>query len=602
MRLAKTIQSFLFCILVASSAFAEPFDNLAEFDFGKNGPAMADAWKAVSTAAPAAYPELEKQLLAVLEKPMLTVAAKDGICQMLRIVGSETCVAPVAKLLATPELADPARLVLETIPGKAAEAELLKVYPGASEPVQIGIFNSLAARESEKVIELAGPMLKSAKPEKIEIALKGLSHLGSTKALAVIDSAVLPAPCEGLRELAIVEAATRIAGKGDKKTGVAALSKIYQKGTELPAVIAAFNGLLTTGDAPATLVKPVLKDQRTALALAAAKAVQTVPGPELGQVLGQLLPELQPRIQAAVITAITVRGDKAAFPAIKSQLNSADPEVQLAAIEASGKLGDAAVVPILLEFAGGSGESAEAAQQALGQLNVPALDEQLLSLLSGTEPKKVRPAALALRARGTRAAVPPLLKLLGDGNPELRAIALEVLDGLVTNQETAALLQALNAAPAESQAKVASLLWKAARGTTPDASFVQLWNAAAGSSEEVRAVLLPLAASADGRQSLAVVAKVMAEPSPVLKETAVATLLKWKSVQAVPHLMELVSQTNVPKQRILGARVVVDLLLSKECPWKREQKIEALKKLLPLMERPEDKKMVEEALAKISTP
>ncbi|MDR3229020.1 MAG: hypothetical protein LBT53_06390 [Puniceicoccales bacterium] len=101
----------------------------------------------VLTAAPATYPALEKKLLAVLAEKGATDVAKDFICRLLKVAGSEHCADALAPLLADENLSHSARFALEAIAGKKVDAALAAALPKLSGNARLGLLGTIAARK-----------------------------------------------------------------------------------------------------------------------------------------------------------------------------------------------------------------------------------------------------------------------------------------------------------------------------------------------------------------------------------------------------------------------------------------------------------------------
>jgi hypothetical protein len=102
----------------------------------------------ILTAAPEVFPALEKKLLAVLADKRSTVLAKEFVCRMLALVGSEACVDAVAPLLADEQLSHFARIALAPIPGKKADTALRAALPKLSGAEKEGLLGTIAARKN----------------------------------------------------------------------------------------------------------------------------------------------------------------------------------------------------------------------------------------------------------------------------------------------------------------------------------------------------------------------------------------------------------------------------------------------------------------------
>lgn len=600
----KPVSVALFIAALASLAQAQsdPYSELPALDFGDAGAARAAIERQIREAGPAGYAGIETKLLAALAKPDATPACRKFACDTLRFIGSSACVAPLAKWLKDEKTADLARLTLEAIPGQAVDDELANAAKSASGQVRIGLIQTLAARRSPALDTLAPAWLQSGDPALLRVTLVALARLGSADAAALLKSAAVPADLAPLRESALVDAAFQVLRVGQAEAAAPLFEEQFRSGKSVPAVIAALQGLVDArGPAAASLLITALTDSRPPVVLAAVRASARVDGASLTQALANALPAATPAVQVALLHALAARSDNSALPAVKAALESSEEAVKAEAALALAALGDASVVNSLLALASGSGTPATAAQQTLGRLRTPGVSEALLAALDAPEENRVRAAALALRARGDAAALPKLIKLASAQSPAQRSSAFEALDGLAGAAELPALTTLLRSAPESDRDKIASALWKATRALgSDDERFLRLWTEAAAEPEPLRIAILSLGSVAGGAAPLGVVTEALGSASDAVKDAAVRTLCNWPNDRALPPLLDLAAKSPVSRQRILAARAVVRLMNDRACSWPAAQKIAALDKLLPALERAEDQKMIRAAQTKFS--
>ncbi len=596
--------TFSMLAALALSAFAQgdPYADLSSYDFGKKSDMLATIQQEIREAKPAGYPAIEAKLLAALAKPDTTYACKKFVCEQLRVIGSKACVAPLLKMLNEEKSADVARLALENLPCKAVCEGLLAALKTSSGTIQIGILNTLAARHNQALVDVVKGYLGSDNADLVRASLQALGRVGGAGAVAALKSAKVAAACEPLRERALMDAAFNLAKAGDKAAAVAVFDEEFRKGKSQPAVIAALNGLVDFAGAKGLIVMcSALKDAQLPVALAAAKAAQRMEGPAVTKELCEALPSLQPAVQVAVVRTLAERGDKAALPAVKAALGSPAEAVKVEAALALEKVGDSSVVADLIALATAEGDVAAAAQQTLGRINASGVNEAMTRMLDDADAKKVRVAALTLKARADRTVVPQLLKMAGSDKKDIRGAALEALDGFAGADEMPALLALLE--KADNKDKVSSVLWKATQALgTEDVRFAKLWAGASGCSETTKATLISLASTGAGEESLKICADVFVSGPAALKDPAARALFNWKSDAAVAPITDVIAKTGDAKHKILGARAIVRILNDRKCGWNVQKKTAALQKLLPLLERPEDKKMIETAIETVKRP
>ena len=93
------------------------------------------------------WPALEKDLLKVLSNKDCSDVGRAWVCRMLRLIGSEACVAALDPLLADAKQADWARYALERIPGAKVDAALAGALGKLEGDARKGLEGTIAARK-----------------------------------------------------------------------------------------------------------------------------------------------------------------------------------------------------------------------------------------------------------------------------------------------------------------------------------------------------------------------------------------------------------------------------------------------------------------------
>ena len=181
--------SFFAALALSASAQSDPYAELSSYDFGKKSEMLAAIQQEIREAKPAAYPAIEAKLLAAIAKPDATYACKKFVCEQLRIIGSEACVAPLLKMLNEEKSADVARLALENLPCKAVCDGLLAALKSSSGTIQIGIINTLAARHNQDLVGVVKGYLGSGNAALIRASLQALGRVGGAGAVEALKTA-----------------------------------------------------------------------------------------------------------------------------------------------------------------------------------------------------------------------------------------------------------------------------------------------------------------------------------------------------------------------------------------------------------------------------
>lgn len=157
------------------------------------------------------------------------------------------------------------------------------------------------------------------------------------------------------------------------------------------------------------------------------RAVITVLGWLRGAAVHRALTRLlgQPDVRAAAIEAI-VRQDAGVVDVLAAQLDGADPDTQLAAVVALGRLGDRRAAPAVARQLGGPRTLAVAAAAALARIGDPAAQEALLPLLAHPDPAVRQAAIAALNSLGHPGLATHVVGLLGSDDPTVRESAVRI--------------------------------------------------------------------------------------------------------------------------------------------------------------------------------
>ncbi len=384
----------------------------------------------------------ESELLAIL-KSDAPQQQKGEACIDLGRVGTKAAVAPLATLLGDEKLAHMARYALETIPDPAVD-EALRAALGAlkGQPL-VGVIQSVGVRRDATAVEPLGACLGDADAEIAAAAAASLGRIATPAAVAALKQSLgkVPAAAEGL--LRCAEAA--------KPEQAAALYDVLRSAQVQPHVkVAATRGaILSRGAAGVPLLLEQLRGEDAVLFGAALRTALELPGAETTQALAAELGKLPAVKQGRVCDVLGQRGDAAAVPALLALARSGAAEPRSSAIRALARLGDASAVPVLAELASaGDEEVAKAALAAIAGFPGQAADKAIISLVSSSEAKLRRVGIDLISRRRITAAVPELLRLAGDADPELSAASLKAAGEMAGVKDIPALLAILQKTPA----------------------------------------------------------------------------------------------------------------------------------------------------------
>ncbi|MHC4403881.1 MAG: HEAT repeat domain-containing protein, partial [Planctomycetota bacterium] len=148
--------------------------------------------------------------------------------------------------------------------------------------------------------------------------------------------------------------------------------------------------------------------------------------------------------QVLLIEALATRRDKAAMPVAVAATRSGDEAVRLAGIRSLATLGDASVVPSLIETTLAGGEASGTARESLQQVFGEGVDEAITAAMKRQTDLGRRGTLIdVLSARKAVAAAPALIEEATSDDAGIRSRAVRALGGLAGPKHVAAMVELL---------------------------------------------------------------------------------------------------------------------------------------------------------------
>lgn len=396
------------------------------------------------TAAPFAFAQSPEAALIAVLKSDAPQQQKADACIDLGRVGTKASVAPLAALLGDEKLSHMARYGLEANPDPAVDEALRAALGQLKGKPLVGVIQSVGVRRDAKAVEPLTKMLGDPDGEVAAAAAAALGKIGTAPAIGALKQALgkVPAAAEGL---------LRCAEAAPKPDQAVALYDAVRAAQVLPNVKAAATrgAILARGKAGLPLLLELLRGDDAVLFATALRVGIELPGKEATKAITEELGKLPAEKQGRVAAVLAERGDAAAVPALLALARGGTPEVRVSAINALTRLGNAAAVPVLAELAGFSDASvAKAAQFALAGFSGPNVNATIIELVKKPDVKVRLMGVELIGRRRIVEAVPELLRLAGDPDPQVSGAALKVLGDIAGVKEIPALLGVLQKAAA----------------------------------------------------------------------------------------------------------------------------------------------------------
>ena len=313
----------------------------------------------------------EAKLIAVI-KSNAPRKEKADACRNLGRIGSKASIAPLAAMLGDEEMSHMARYALEPNPDPAVDQALRDALGAVSGRPLVGVIGSLGVRRDAKAVKPLMEFLRHPNNDVAQAAARALGSIGTLDAAKALDE-VLPtvskaneaAFCEGL-----FRCAESLADNGKRKQASGFYDSLLAvRGYHQVKTGALRGAILARKKGGMPLMVRALKGSDYGMVQAAARTAQEMPGSFVTKTLATELPNLRPDAQVLVISALGIRKDARAIPALAAASKSRDKSVRLAAVRALPEIGGGAAISALEDASRDSdAEVAEAANLGLDAL------------------------------------------------------------------------------------------------------------------------------------------------------------------------------------------------------------------------------------------
>ena len=592
-------------VSAAEPPIEDAWNALPRYEPGQDMAALLAIDRAVieAMASPQSRSACAARLAQLLAGDGTTPAACQYICLQLRQIGTAAEVPLLAELLSKPETSEIARYPLETIPGPEAAAALRAALTGLDGPRLVGVLQSVAARRDAAAVPTLQRLADSADAQVAAAALWALGNVADDSAAAFLtgraDKAGIPTP-PGLAVPLLRCAQVQVeAGKTDAAQAIYRM--LGQAGQPAGVRRAALEGTLQLGG-----------DQRTATVLAwfsdsdadrrriAMGHLHTLPDDQLDRLLAQL-PDLPDASKLAVMELAASRRGKQMLPLVLSLMQSDKLELKRAGVRCLGMVGDAAVIPQLVDLLAAGGELTEAAQDAL--LNLPR-DEVTAALLEalGHRPAIRVPVIGVLVKLKCYDAIDPLVEIASQTDPAVYGPALDGLRGIADPDKTEIPRRVkwlLRTEPGRHRDEVERTILIVCDQLPADANRSELVRAALARADRSQTpTYLPLLGRLGGASSLEIIQSALNSADPAVQEAAVRALCNWPNADVAGKLQELATRSENRSFRVWALRAYIRVVtLPNERP--EAETLAMLQQALKLADGVDEKRLVIERASTI---
>ncbi len=514
---------------------------------------------------PPATPEAEAKLLAVLKSDDASREAKATACRHLAVVGTKKAIPVLAGLLGDEEMSHMARYALEPMDDPAAGAALRDAVGKVKGRPLVGVIGSLGVRQDAKAVPLVAPLLASDDADVAHAAARALGSIGTPEAVTALRKAIDKGKVRDTQRLALCEGLLRAAealceaGKAADATGVYDHLRGLKEVPHQVRTAALRGAILARGDDGLALLKEYLASGDYLVFAAACRTTHEMDQPAATTALTDALARGSADRKILVLLTLGRRKDPAAVGPVMALAGSkdADKAVRLQALETAGEINDPAAADALVALVNAEDEDiAKAARERLASIPGDKVDAAVMTLFTSEDTNRRLIAMQLVGRRRMRDAVPDLLTAARADDANVRATAIRQLGELASTDRLPVLLDLLMANTAgnvlgAAQAAVSSVC---DRAETPETCAGPVADLLPKADPAQKVVLLRVLGGIGGETALKAVRGMVGSDNQDVHTTAIRTLAGWKTPDVLPALLDIVKESDNPRDRTLALR------------------------------------------------
>ncbi len=536
--------------------------------------------------------------------PQTPAEARVWLIRQLEQIGGAESVEALAAALGDPDMlvAEAACRALANNPAPQAGAKLrAAVQQTTDSGRKLALLCALGYRAEPESVPLVAQQLAAADVKLATAAAQALGRIATPEAAAAL-AAVLP-KTQGEVRLTVGDAylrcADRLLEEGKTADALAMYKKLWKP--DEPARLAALRGMLDAAgpDCQDIIVDVLRSDDPQAHRVVIAAVIDLKP--DMLRALADRLDGLPVESQAKLISALGTRRDSRLMPVVLRAAESRHEQLRLAALRALGGVGEATVVPMLLQAVYAGGEPGAAAREALEATFAPGVDQRLLQAFGQTDkPEQQAMIVEILDRRRAVESIPLLLELAAGDNADLRRRAFASLARLASPSDVPQMIQALLKLKEQRDREDAekAIATVCGRISEPDerAEPVLAVYQRLAPAEQLK--IIPLVGRIGAVKSLAMLRAMLAQDDQQLYNAAAEAICNWPDALAAEDMLRLASTAPGEQQRIRAVRAVARVAVLQDNRPDAE-KLELLKRAMKLATRNEERALILDRAASV---
>jgi HEAT repeat protein len=534
---------------------------------------------------------------------------KAFLISQLQLAGGVESIGALSKYLADDRLCDPAARALVTIGSASAKDALRKALTSAQGPRLVTIIKALGTLRCKKAIKEIMKHTSSEDANVRRTALWAAANIGDKSADKVLAKAVEKTTgFEKAKAASLYLLYAQRQAEDGRKRQCAKICRamIKNRKADVPENVqcAALSTLVSAyGKNALNDLLDAMDSKSVELQAAALGLAGSIEGTPATKKWVKKTKKVAASVRVRILGMLARRGDKYALPTILQYLEDEDKLTRIAAIGASIRLGGDEAVDEVLALLQKTKDSAEieAAKQALVRLE----GEAVLSAVAEALPQMPAGSKIALidllAMRTAVGHVDAVLEQTGGEDASVRLAAIKALDDLTGPKDLPKLVELLLEAKTNPERSAAQKAVVKVARQIPNAEerAELLLSALEKVDRDKKPYLLSALGRIGGSKALAAVLAEMKSTNEDVKDAAIRALTNWPDGEAIPELLDVITNTKTLTHKVLAVRGFVRLMVAADLPARK--KAVMFKKALGAVERAEEKRQLLTGLGNVRT-
>jgi len=589
---------YINCSQFDSDKFDRAIEKLKTYQFGDSRAPLSDIESLVMQTIEENDKKMMASRLGELLDSEISFAARQFICQQLRVIGNEEQLPVLTQLLIDNEYYNIAIFALETNPSPEVDKILLNSLSQLDGEQKIAVINALGERGAGNSIKVLTPLLSDAEERIVEATALALGKIGTAEASQALKKAMRDADERRYKSLAVnyMMCANRLRASGNADAAAIIYREIADQNLDERLLMRAYYGLVKAGEEDVIrFVSEAIRSQDEVVRRLAYQLIIETSGEEATLGFCGLCAHVPADDQILILDALADRGDPAASTHIVDYLQNKNKAVRLTSIKALASLGDETVVPVFMQkVVGDDADESAAARKALYRLRGDIVDDEILKLISDQSLQVRTEAIKALLARNVVKSTTNLLQLLKDSNENIRIESWNALAEMGSEKEIspmiAAWIQSKNSKEINvAEEAVVKVFRKIKSKSLPTSEIVTAINTV--DDKDLKISLIHALGRIGENDTLPTLKDFLKSSDPDIRTAAIRALSWWPSDEILPDLRTVVTSTTDETDKIIALRGYIQLI-GNESDRESDETIKLYDDAMTLTWRNEEKRMV----------